>query len=258
MGPPVPGGLVVRSRRRETRVNVEEHGWHSPSLGRHLNLLVLGHAGARVLVFPTSGGTYREWWDRGMHHALAEHLDRGWVQLFYVDTVQDESWYAEGKHPGAMAWRHLQYDQYLASEVMPFTWSRNQNPFVMAIGASFGAYQAAAFGLRHPDLVQRIIGMSGLYDIRRFTVGYSDRNVYAANPFEFMAHEHEAWRLEAFRRQDIILAVGSDDPLCEGNRQFSSLLWEKGIGNALRVWNGWYHDWPYWQHMLRTYINGHD
>lgn len=239
-------------------MNVEEHGWHSPALGRDMRLLVLGHAGARVLVFPTSGGTCREWWDRGMHHVLAEHLERGWVQLFYLDTVQAESWYAEGLHPGAMAWRHLQYDQYLATELLPFTASRNGNPFVMAVGASFGAYQAAAFGLRHPEMVHRIIGMSGLYDIRRFTGGYSDANVYAANPAEFMAHEHDGGRLEAFRRQDIILAVGGDDPLCDGNRQFSALLWNKGIGNALRVWDGWQHDWPYWQRMLRTYIDGHD
>jgi esterase/lipase superfamily enzyme len=239
-------------------VNVEHHEWHSPALGRTMRLLVIGHAGARTIVFPTSGGGYLEWAERHMHDALAEHLERGWIQMFCVDHVPFESWYADDLHPGARAWRQLQYDQYLSSEFMPFTASRNGNPFVITVGASFGAYQAAAFGLRHPDLVHRIIGLSGLYDIRRFTSGYSDHNVYAVNPVEFMPNEHEPWRLDAFRRQDIILAVGRDDPLCEANRQFSTLLWDKGIGNALRIWDGWYHDWPYWQQMIRLYIGGHD
>jgi len=44
----------------------------------------------------------------------------------------------------------------------------------------------------------------------------------------------------------------------ENNRAFSAILWGKGIGNALRVWNGWAHDWPYWESMIRTYIGGHD
>jgi len=209
-------------------------------------------------VFPTSGGNYLEWADRGMPDALGEHLARGWIQLFCVDHVPYESWYAEPLPPGARAWRHLDYDRYLATEVMPFTASRNGNPFVIALGASFGAFEAASFGLRHPDLVHRIIGLSGLYDIRRFTGGYSDANVYAVNPMEFIPNEHEGWRLEAFRRQDIILAVGRDDPLCAANREFSTILWNKGIGNALRIWDGWYHDWPYWQEMIRLYICGHD
>jgi len=239
-------------------VNVEHHGWFSPALGRDMRLLVFGHAGARTVVFPTSGGGYLEWAERHMPEALGEHLERGWIQLFCVDHVPGESWYAEHLHPGARAWRQLEYDNYLVAELMPFTASRNANPFAIALGASFGAYQAAVFGLRHPDLVHRIIGLSGVYDIRRFTGGYSDHNVYAVNPVEFMPNEHEAWRLEAFRRQDIILAVGRDDPLCGANREFSTILWNRGIGNALRIWDGWYHDWPYWQEMIRLYIGGHD
>jgi esterase/lipase superfamily enzyme len=100
--------------------------------------------------------------------------------------------------------------------------------------------------------------MSGLYDITRMTGGYSDENVYACNPMTFMPNELDPARLEAFRRQDIILAIGQDDPSCANNTEFSSLLWGKGIGNALRVWDGWAHDWPYWERMIRMYVGGHD
>ena len=48
------------------------HRWDSPALGRPMELLVFGHAGARVVVFPTSMGRFFEWEDRGMVGALAE------------------------------------------------------------------------------------------------------------------------------------------------------------------------------------------
>jgi len=43
----------------------EYQHWYSPSLGREMELLIFGHAGARVLVFPTSMGRFFEWEDRG-------------------------------------------------------------------------------------------------------------------------------------------------------------------------------------------------
>jgi esterase/lipase superfamily enzyme len=75
---------------------------------------------------------------------------------------------------------------------------------------------------------------------------------------DFIQHEHEPGRLAALRRMDIILAVGRDDPLRGESERLSGALWGKGIGNALRLWDGWAHDWPYWQRMLRCYIGGHD
>jgi len=50
--------------------------------------------------------------------------------------------------------------------------------------------------------------------------------------------------------------AGKDDPLLERSRQMSSVLWSKGIGNALREWDGWCHDWPYWEKMIRAYLGG--
>src|SRR5437764_8408972 len=102
-------------------MNREYHRWYSPSLGRDMELLVFGHAGARVLVFPTSQGRFYEWEDFGMVGSLSEHLNHGWIQLCCVDSVDSESWYARGRHPGERAWRHVQYDRYLLDEVLPFT-----------------------------------------------------------------------------------------------------------------------------------------
>ena len=108
------------------------------------------------------------------------------------------------------------------------------------------------------DAVKGGLCMSGMYDIKRFTGGYSDDNVYFNNPMDFVQHEGDWGRLEALRRMDIILATGKDDSLRHESERMSSVLWNKGIGNALRLWDGWSHDWPYWKKMLHTYMGGHD
>src|SRR5690606_3763655 len=99
--------------------------------------------------------------------ALGEHLERGWVQLYCVDSVDAESWYARWKHPANRARRQDAYEHYLLREVLPLSWHRNPNPFLITTGASFGAFHAVDFAFRHPGLVGRVIGMSGLYDIRQ-------------------------------------------------------------------------------------------
>ena len=217
-----------------------------------------GHGGARVIAFPTTMGNHNEWPNRYMPDVLREHIDRGWIQLWCIDHNHDLSWYDKKVHPGTRAWRHLMYDRYLREELLPFTHHVNANPYVIMTGASFGAFHAMSFGLRNPQLVDRIIGMSGTYDISGMTGGYSDANVYASNPAEFIRNEWDESRLAALRRQDIIIAIGSGDPHFRENSEFSSLLWQKGIGNALRVWDGWCHDWPYWEKMIVRYVGGHD
>jgi esterase/lipase superfamily enzyme len=223
-----------------------------------MELLVFGHHGARVLVFPTSQGRYFEWEDRGMMGVLGEHLARGWLQVYCVDSVDSESWYARYRHPADRARRHEQYEQYLLREVLPLSRQKNDSPFFITVGASFGGYHALNFGLRHPDLVSRILTMSGLCDIRGFTDGYYDNTIYFNNPPDYIANEHDGYRLSALRRQDIIFAIGRDDRLRGDNERMSTVLWNMGIGNALRLWDGWSHDWPYWSKMLLLYIGGHD
>ena len=63
---------------------------------------------------------------------------------------------------------------------------------------------------------------------------------------------------DALRHLDILLAVGRDDRMLAGNEALSRVLWAKDIWHALRVWDGWYHDWPHWHKMVRLYIGGHD
>ena len=58
-------------------MNREYHKWYSPTLNRDMELLVFGHAGARMIVFPTSRARFFEYEDRGMVGALGDHIESG-------------------------------------------------------------------------------------------------------------------------------------------------------------------------------------
>ncbi len=236
----------------------EYHRWYSPRLNRDMELLIHGHAGARVLVFPTSQGRFYEYEDRGMVAALGDFLEKGWLQLYCVDSVDAESFYCRWAHPAGRMFRHLQYEDYVLNEVLPLSRTKNNNPFLIAHGCSFGAYHALNIAFRHPQLFGRVVALSGKYDMSGFFDGYYDENIYFNTPSHYVPNLSDAQQLDALRRLDIILAVGKADPNLANNRALSQALWAKQIGHALREWDGWSHDWPYWQQMVRTYIGGHD
>lgn len=234
----------------------EFHRWWSPALRRDMDLLIFGHGGARVIVFPTSQGRFYEWEDRGIMRSFERHINNGWLQFYCLDSIDAESWYAKWAHPGGRAYRHHEYFMYIYNEVLPLSNQKNGNPFLMTTGASFGAFHAMSFGLKFPHKVDRIIGLSGLYDIRWMTGGYSDDWVYAYNPVEFIPNEHDHNRLQQIRNTDIIMTTGKTDRLHWSSQEMTKVLWNKGIGNAIREWDGWAHDWPYWEQQLHMYIDG--
>ena len=184
-----------------------------------------------------------------MMGALGEHLERGWLQLYCVDSVDAESWYARWKHPGGRAWRHVEYENYLLHEVLPLMSPKNDNPFLITTGASFGAYHAMNFALRHPDMINRVIAMSGLYDIRSWADGYHDDNIYYNIRCISFPTSTTAGGSKCCAKWTSSCIIGHDDPTAS-NRWLSGVLWSKGIGNALRDWDGWAHDWPWWLKMI--------
>jgi esterase/lipase superfamily enzyme len=249
---------LAPSRKRLIPMHREYHRWHSPHLNRDMELLVFGHAGARVLAFPTSRARFHEWEDRGLIGTLGHHIEQGWLQVTCVDSIDTESWYAYHHHPGERVWRNELYDRYLLGEVLPLTRAKNPNPFLITVGASLGAYHAANFAFRHPEQVGRVLGLCGVYDIRRFLSGFYNETVYFHNPVDYIDGECDPGRLEALRRLDIILTAGQTDPLRHSSEELSHKLWQKNIWHALRIWDGFAHDWPYWHKMLPLYIGGHD
>lgn len=237
----------------------EYHRWYSHNLGRDMELLVFGHGGARALCFPTSQGRFFDWENRGMMNVLSEHLEKGWLQIYCLDSVDSESWYNGHVHPGERAIRHLQYQQYVVDEVLPLTLSKNDNPYSIAMGASFGAYHALNIGLRFPEHFNRVVGMSGVYDIREWVGDYYDDNVHQGNPVELVRRMHDAPdHVQKVKELDIIFSTGRDDHAYDHSVELSNHLWSLGVWHAFRTWDGFAHDWPEWEEMVLHYVGGPD
>ena len=58
-------------------MNREYLRWYSPRLHRDMELLVFGHAGAKVLMFPTRDGRFWEYEKLGLVESLRDKLQAG-------------------------------------------------------------------------------------------------------------------------------------------------------------------------------------
>ena len=90
-----------------------------------MELLAYGHAGMPLIAFPTSMGRFYDYEDRQMIGAVGYQYDAGRLQGFCVDSVDKESWYNRSIPPRDRVLRHMQYENYLIHEVLPFIRSKN-------------------------------------------------------------------------------------------------------------------------------------
>jgi len=236
-------------------MNREYHKGHSSRLDREMELLVFGHGGLPVMVFPTSGGRFFEFEDRGMIAALAGKIDAGQLQVFCVDSVDKESWYNRGVGPRWRIARQVQYEDYLIHEVVPLIRLKNGDSHLVALGCSFGGYHAANIALRHPGVFTGMLSMSGAFDLSNFLGGYYDPDCYYNLPTHYLPNLTDPWFFERYRRNTYVLATGWDDQCLADNQELDRILSEKGIPHKLYIWDSHNsHDWPTWQRMVQEYL----
>lgn len=228
--------------------------WHSAALGREMEVLRFGHAGTPLIVFPSSMGRFYEWKDFGMMDALATQLNAGHNQVFCVDSVDRESFYNRQVNPYVRIKRHQQYEQYIINEVVPMVKEVSKFDFIMATGASFGAYHAANIAFKFPWAFGKLIALSGAYDIKMFMDGFYDDNVYFSNPMDFVGGITDEGLLNQLRRLKVVLAYGEHDPCRQPNEELSYKLFSRGVEHQIELWSGFGHDWPWWKEMIRKFI----
>ncbi len=235
--------------------------WFSPALRKNMELLVFGHSGASVLFFPTRKGRFYEYEDRGIIGALGAKIENGHLKVFCVDSVDGESYYNSNCHPYHKMLRYLQYERYIMDEVIPFIQWGNHGSYMISAGCSMGAYHAVNIALRHPDVFNKTIGMSGRYDLTRqmdhypdLLNGYWDENVYFNMPAQYIPNLTDPVLLEKIRKQEIIFAAGREDIFFQSNEYLNDQLWKKGIKSTLYAWDHEAHSARYWRKMVSCYL----
>ncbi len=221
-------------------------------------VLVLGHWGPPLIMFPTSGGDEEEYERQSMVGALAEFVEAGRVKLFCVNINHGDSFANRGAHPFHRSWMQRMYDEYIRQEVVPFIRNscRSSDIGVWTMGASLGAFHAANTLFKYPDVVKRCFALSGVYDMKRFMDGAYDDNFYFNNPVDYLANASDPWLLGHLATCDIHIATGSGPWEQSGESyRLSRILSGRGIHHHLDDWGplgG--HDWPYWKHQMREYL----
>lgn len=225
--------------------------WHSPTLGKEFEMVVYGHYGTPVIVFPTTMGRFFESRDFKLIESARHLIEEGKVKIYCVDSVDKLSWYNKRVHPAERVRNHIWYDKFIADEVINGIRHAYGIHKVVVAGASFGGYHAANFAFRHPDMVSHLISMSGSFDIRSFLDGHYDDNVYFNNPVDYLKgnNNSELWNLK------ITLGFGEWDICKDANLVLSRILNDKGMSHWLDEHRWAEHDWPLWRRMFPHYLS---
>ncbi len=233
-------------------------GWHSPTLNRHMDVVIYGHYGFALLLLPTAGADYLEYERFHLISAIAPSIESGKAKVFSINSINAESWLHPSMLPHHKAIRHNEFNHYVFHEVVPYIHSQtSQETPIILCGASLGALHAMNLFLHRPDLIQGVIAMSGNYDLSTYTKGFWNEDVYFNSPMHYVGNLEDHGILSQIRSSHHIhLLSGSGDyETPEATQAFSALLHQKSIPHECDIWGpDMPHDWPTWRVMLPHYL----
>jgi len=226
-------------------------------------VVVHGHFGRPVLVFPSEAGRAWDFENNGMVDAVRWMVDAGRVKFYCVDSADAFTWSDLSVPLEERARRHELYERWVIEDVVPFIREDcSGRSDIMTLGCSLGAFHAANLALRHADLFPEALCLSGSYDPSEWDA-WGDRGdaSYFHNPMEYVANlqgNHLDWLRGAVH---LVLVVGQGswevDPTraLPSTQRFAAVLSEKGIPHELDVWgHDVPHDWTSWQRQLAHHL----
>ena len=241
-------------------MQTEYHKWWSSSLSQDMEIKVYGYYGKPVVVFPALGGRFYDYEGFGMIQAIEGFIEAGQIKLFAVDSIDSQSWSNWNAHPADRARRHQDYDQYIVQEVAPFIRQHcaNSEQKFMTTGCSMGAYHALNFLLRHPDVFDATIALSGVYNLKTFIGDYVDDNVYFNSPLAYLPGLNDPWYVDQYQQSDIIVCCGQgawEDAMLADTLELKHILEGKGLPAWIDIWGqDVNHDWPWWHKMMPFFL----
>ena len=232
--------------------------WHSPNLDKEMEVAVYGHQGFALLMFPSAGADYLEYERFHLIDAITPMIEAGKMKVFSINSINSESWLNSQMEPRQKAVRHQQYNAYIENELVPYIQeAMGGEAMTITCGVSLGAFHAANVLFRRPDLFAGTIAMSGIYDLKSYTNGYYDEDVYFNSPTDFLPNLRDADILiDLCSKEQLHFLSGSgayEDP--EATHTLGRILSAKGIPHTIEIWGEeWGHDWPTWRAMLPSYL----
>ncbi|MDY5003154.1 MAG: alpha/beta hydrolase-fold protein [Atopobiaceae bacterium] len=233
--------------------------YHSNVLGEDLGVIVYGMTGYPIIVFQTQDSKCTNYEDFGMISELADYIDGGKVQLFCVDSIDQESWSNTNGDKSWRAQRQEDYFRFVTDELVPYVHDRNGSDLrPLATGCSMGATHSAIAALRRPDLFQGCIALSGVYRTSFFFGDWMDENLYM-NDMVQMLHDLPADHpyIDLYNHRSLCFCVGQgawEDGLSD-LRDMDASFKRLGISAWCDFWGyDVNHDWPWWKKQMRYFL----
>jgi len=242
-------------------MKIQQRREYSSNLGREMDYKIFGDAGKICLAFPPQNGRFFDFENFGMVDALAPEINAGKIQLVCVDGIDAETWSNTERSPRERIELHEAWFRYVLEEIVPRVRRESRSPdaLLMTTGCSMGAFHAANFFFRAPQIFDTVIALSGLYHASFFFGDYSDELVYLNSPIDCLPNmpaDHAYMPL--FRRSQMIFCVGQgawEDELLESTRRLDAVLRAKNIPAWVDYWgHDVAHDWVWWKKQIRYFI----
>lgn len=235
---------------------------HSWAVG-DANLVAYGHYGRPMIWFPSDAGRAVDFENNGLLDSVRHLLDAGRIKIYAIDSFDGGSWRRNDLPMEARAREHQRFEDFVLSDVVPLIYDDCGGPAeILLNGQSFGAFHAANFCLRRPDLFPLALCMSGVYDLGRLGWGERGDAFYFNNPIAYVEHM-DGGHLDWIRsRASLQLVCGQgawEDDSASGalpsTLRFSEVLGAKGIRHELDLWGyDVAHDWPFWCAQLAHHL----
>lgn len=226
-----------------------------------MEMLVFGHAGAAVLFFPTRSARFFDYENWGMIASLKDKIENGHLQVYCLDSIDQEALYGTDSSPEEKINRHLQYERYILEEVLPLIRLENPGAYLISAGCSLGAFHALNIAFKYPHLFNKVLAMSGRYDLTQqmgsfqdLLSGYRNETIYYNSPNQYLSNMEDPLTLNALRELKVIIVIGRQDAFLENNFQLDTTLWNKQIPHEFYIWDGEAHKPKYWKQMLLLYL----
>lgn len=246
-------------------MKTEYYKQYSHELNREMEFKVYGHAGIPCLVFPAQNGHFYDFDNFGMIEAAKSFIDTGRIQFFCCDCIDQETWSDESQNERYRLEQHERWFHYIIDELVPQIHeissrsNKKDADGIMTTGCSMGALHALNFFLRKPDIFNKVLAMSGIYNADFFFHGYHDELTYLNSPMNYLPNlvENHPY-LELYRKADIILCCGQgafEKEMENSLRSIEQVFEAKGIDVWIDYWGyDVSHDWFWWRRQLDYFL----
>ncbi|MEI6286984.1 MAG: alpha/beta hydrolase-fold protein [Bacillota bacterium] len=242
-------------------MNIEYHKHWSSNLNREMEYKVYGHAGKPIIVFPSSGGSFYEYEDFKMIEASQPYIDAGSIQFFSVSSVDKEMWLSTTHSMEHRAWASTAFDKYITDEFTPIVRERTGYDTFMATGCSMGAYHSLNMWLRHPEIFDEAIALSGRYDLvfGDNSNDVSNETLYYNAPTRYFPNLNDEWYLDKYRHSRVIVCSGQgpwEAETLKETYEMQALFQQKNIPVDIQIWGtDVAHDWPWWRQQMPIFLD---